>query len=58
MKWEWKSALESKRLKMNFEEMKMIVCGSEGEVIQSRIDPWGICYKRVIVNSVVYTKCD
>ena len=36
----------------------MMVCGSKGEVIQSRIDPRGICGKRVTVNSVLCTKCD
>ena len=36
-----KSASESRRLKVNFEKMKVMVCRSEGEVIQSRIDPCG-----------------
>ena len=35
-----------------------MVCGSEGEVIRSRIDPCRKCGKRVIVNSVLCTKCD
>ena len=35
-----------------------MVCGSEGEVIWSRIDPCGICGKRMTVNSVLCTKCD
>ena len=35
-----------------------MVCGSEGEVIRSRIDPCGICGKRVTVNLVLCTKCD
>ena len=36
-----------------------MLCGwSEGEVIQSRIDPCGICGKRVTVKSVLCTKCD
>ena len=57
---EWKSALESKRLNLNFEKIKMMVCGSEGEVevIQSKIDPYEICGKRVTVNSVLCTKSD
>ena len=55
---QWRSALESKRLKVNFEKTKVMVCGSEGQVIQSRIDPCGICGKRVTVNSVLCTKCD
>ena len=35
-----------------------MVCGSEGEVIQSRIEPCGICGKGVKVNSVLCTKCE
>ena len=31
---------------------------SEGEVIQSKIDPCKICCKKVTVNSVLCTKCD
>ena len=53
-----KSALESKGLKVNIEKTNMMVCGSEGEVIQSRIEPYGICGKRVTVNSVLCTKCN
>ena len=51
----WRSALESKELKVNLEKTKVMVCGSEGEVIQSRIDP---CGTRVKVNSVLCTNCD
>ena len=54
----WRSALESKGLKANLEKTKVMICGSEGEVIQSRIDPCGICGKRVKVNSVLCAKCD
>ena len=54
----WRSALESKGLKMNLEKTEVLVCGSEGEVIRNRIDPCGICGKRVIVNSLLCTKCD
>ena len=50
--------MESKRLKVNLEKTKMMVCGSEGEVIQNRIDPCGICGKSVTVNSVPCTKCE
>ena len=51
---EWRSALESKGLKVNLEKTKVMVCGSEGKVILSRIDPCGICGKRVTVNSAMY----
>ena len=51
----WRSALESKGLKVNLEKTKLMVCGSEGEIIQSKIDP---CGKRVTVNLLIYAKCD
>ena len=54
----WISALEGKGLKMNLEKTKVIVCVLESEVMWSRIDPCGICGKRVTVNSVLSTKCD
>ena len=54
----WRSALESKGLKVNLQNTKVMVCGSEGEVIQSKIDPCGICNKRLTVDSVLCTKCD
>ena len=31
---------------------------TEGDVIRSKIDPSGICGKRVTINSVLCTKCD
>ena len=42
----WKSALESKELKVNLEKTKVMVCGSKNKVIQSRIDLCGICGKK------------
>ena len=54
----WRSALESKGLKMNLEKTKVMVCVSEGKVMQSRIDLCEICGKRVTVNSVLCRKCD
>ena len=50
--------MESKELKVNFVKMKVMVCGSEHEVIWSIIDLCEICDKRVTVNSVLCTKCD
>ena len=50
--------MESKGLKVNLEKTKVMVCGSEGEEKQSRIDPCGICGKRVNVNLILCTKCD
>ena len=43
---------------MSLEKRKVMVCGSEGEVTRSRIDPCGTYGKRVTVNSVLCTKCD
>ena len=54
----WKSALESKGLKVNLEKKKVMVCGSEGKAIQSKIDPCRIFGKKVTINSVLCTKCD
>ena len=45
-------------MKLNLQKTKMMACGSEDEVKQSRIGPCGICGKRVTVNSVLCTKCD
>ena len=52
----WKNALKSKGLKVNLEKTKVMVCLSEGEVIQSRIDPCAICGKKMTINSVLCTK--
>ena len=40
-----RSALESKGLKVSLEKTKVIMCGSEGEVIRTRIAPNEICGK-------------
>ena len=55
--WNWKKTLESKGLKINIRKTKMMVCGSEGELFKSKIDPCGVCGKRVMANSVLCTKC-
>ena len=55
--WKWKEAFESKRLKVNIGEPKVVVSGAEAEVTVSKIDPCGICRKRVRANSVVCVKC-
>ena len=36
---------------------KMMVSGAEGEVVRSRVDPCGICGKRVMSNAVWCTLC-
>ena len=56
--WKWKEAYESKRLKANIEETKVVVSGVEAEVTVSKVlDPCGICRKRVRANSVLCVKC-
>ena len=52
-----RDALESKGLRINFRKTKMMVSGAEGEVVRSRVDPCGICGKRVMSNAVWCTLC-
>ena len=54
--WNWKDALESKGLKVNTRKTKLMVSGS-GELYKSKIDPCGVCGRRVMANSVLCTKC-
>ena len=54
----WRNALKSKGLKVNLENMMVMLYVSEGKIIWSRIDPCGISGKRVTANSVLCTKCD
>ena len=53
----WRSALEDKGLKMNVGKTKMMVSGTEGEIVVSKIDPCGICGKRIGSNAVCCTQC-
>ena len=53
----WKVALEKKGMKINVEKTKMMVSGTEGEVYESKIDPCGVCSKRVMSNSLQCLKC-
>ena len=55
--WNWKDALESKGLKVNTRKTKLMVSGSEGKLYKSKIDPCGVCGRRVMANSVLCTKC-
>ena len=52
----WRSALEGKGLKVNVGKTKMMVSGTEGEIAVSKIDPCGICGKRVGSNAACCTK--
>ena len=53
----WRSALEGKGLKVNVGKTKMMVSGTEGEIALSKIDPCGVCGKRVGSNAVCCTQC-
>ena len=56
--WNWKDELESKSLKINIRKTKVMIGGSEGEPIKSKIDPCGVCGRKVMANSVLCTKCE
>ena len=45
-------------LKVNTRKTKVMVSGSEGELFKSKIDPYGVCGRRVMANSVLCTKCE
>ena len=42
---------------MNLGKTKVVVSGAEGEMTLSKIDPCGICGKRVMANSLLCVKC-
>ena len=50
----WRGALKSKRMKVNIRKSKMMVSGA-GEIVGSKVDPCGICGKRVMSNAVLCT---
>ena len=53
----WKVELESKGMKVNLGKTKGMVGGAEGEINTSKIDPCGICVKRVMANLLLCIKC-
>ena len=53
----WRSALEGQGLKVNIGKTKMMVSGTEGEIALSKVDPCGICGKRVGSIAVCCTQC-
>jgi len=55
--WKWKEAFERKGMKVNLGKTKVMVSGEEREVVVSKVDPCGICGKRVRSNSVWCEKC-
>ena len=46
----WRSALEGKGMKVNVGKTKIMVSGTERENVLSKMDPCGICGKRVWSN--------
>ena len=54
--WKWKEAFESRSLKVNLCKTIVLVSGAEGEVDVSKVDPCGICGKRIMANSVLCVK--
>ena len=55
--WNWKDTLENKGLKVNTTKSKVMVSGSQEELFKSKIDPCGVCGRRVMANSVLCIKC-
>ena len=53
----WNRALEGKGLKVNVGKIKVMVRETEGEITSSKIDPYGVCGKRVGSNAVCCTQC-
>ena len=51
-----KEAFESKGLKVNLKKTKVMMSGSKGEVLKSKVDPCAKCGKRVMAISVMCTK--
>jgi hypothetical protein len=49
--------IERKGLKVNIGKTKVMVSGEGGERVVSRIDPCGVCDKRVKANSVLCIGC-
>ena len=50
----WKEPFESKGLKVNLKNSKVMASGSKGEILKSKVDP---CGKRVMAKSMMCTKC-
>ena len=54
----WKKAIERKGMKVNMGKTKVMVCGEGEERVVSKIDPCGVCDKRVKANSVLCLGCN
>ena len=53
----WKEAFESKELKVNLKKTKVMMSGLKGEVLESKVDLYAKCGKRVMASSAMCTKC-
>lgn len=53
----WRDSLEKKGMKVNISKTKAMVSGTEGELPKSKIDPCGVCGRRVMANSLLCCKC-
>ena len=56
--WKWKEAFDCKDFKVDFGKTKMVVSGTEGEMVESRVDRCGVCEKRTMANLMWCTKCE
>jgi len=52
---QWKRAFEFKAMKVNLGMTKLIVGGIEKEITNSKVDPCGVCRKRVMANLILCT---
>ena len=55
--WKWKEVFERKVLKVNVGKTKVIMNEAEDKVSVSKVDPRGVCGKRVMANSVLCVTC-
>ena len=53
----WKEAFETNWIKDNLKKIKVMVSGLKGKVLKNKVDPCDKCGRRVMENSVMYTKC-
>ena len=51
--WNWKDAQERKDLEIKTRKTKVMVSGSERDLFKSKIDPCGVCWSRVMANSML-----
>ena len=54
----WKSALESKGLKVNVNKTKAMSLGGKLKAVDARKDPCAVCGKRVMRNAIQCTQCE